>query len=200
MRTMINAIAGVLALSTWSAHSEASCFTGGSESGALEFSGAVEGTEFTGSFGDFSVEYCFGDDDRPETGSISVVVALASADSDNADRDETLKGPEFFAVDMHPEAEWQSAAIEAAGEGYRAQGELTLKAITRPQTIRFTLSADGEDLLAQGRFTMSGSAEVDRQRFEVGTGEFADPEFVRNRVDVAFDLRLEQQDRQGTAE
>ena len=37
---------------------------------------------------------------------------------------------------------------------------------------------------------MQGGAEVDRQRFDVGTGEFADPEFVRNRVDVAFEVLL----------
>jgi hypothetical protein len=44
--------------------------------------------------------------------------------------------------------------------------------------------------MARGGFTLAGSADVDRQRFDVGTGEFADPEFVRNRVDVAFEVRL----------
>jgi polyisoprenoid-binding protein YceI len=192
MWTMRTTTAGLLLLLACSTDASSSCFIGGSDSGTLEFSGAVEDTEFIGSFGQFSVEYCLDDDERPETGRISVVVVLASADSDNADRDETLMGPEFFGVDTHPEANWRSTAIEVDGDAYRADGELTLKAITRPQAIRFTLSPDDEQLVARGRFTMSGSADVDRQRFEVGTGEFADPEFVRNRVDVEFEVRLEE--------
>jgi len=195
MSMIRTSMTSLLLLLAWSSDAESSCFVGGSGGGTLEFSGAVEDTEFTGSFGDFNVEYCLGEDGSPETGRISVSVALASADSDNADRDETLKGPEFFAVAAHPEARWKSVAIEAEGDAWSADGELTLKAISLPQAIRFTLSPDGEDFLARGQFTMAGSAEVDRQRFEVGTGEFSDPEFVRNRVDVAFEIRLERQAR-----
>jgi polyisoprenoid-binding protein YceI len=131
---------------------------------------------------------------RPAAGEIRVGVELASADTDNDDRDQTLMGPEFFAVDDHPRAEWVSTAIEAENGGYRADGELTLKGITKSQGIEFTLSSDGQGLIARGGFTLAGAADVDRQRFDVGTGEFADPEFVRNRVDVSFEVRLDRRD------
>ncbi len=186
-----NVLCGLLLISAIaSAGVETTCFAGGAETGRLSFSGAVEDSEFTGRFGDFKVDYCVPGGAGPAQGSIEVTVDLASADSDNADRDQTLKGPEFFAVDRHPRAEWRSTAIEQAGSGYRADGELTLKAITRSQPIRFTLSSDGADLMARGEFTLAGTAEVDRQRFDIGTGDFADPEFVRNRVDVEFEVRL----------
>lgn len=165
------------------------CFTGNQENGKLEFSGAVEGSGFTGTFGRFSVTYCM-PGDKPAEGSIEVQVEPASADTGNGDRDEALKGEEFFAVEQHPRAEWTSSAIACDGDGYVAEGELALKGIRAGQAIRFTLDPDGEGLVARGAFVMSGAAEVDRQRFEVGTGEFADPEFVRNRVDVAFEVRL----------
>lgn len=169
---------------------EETCFEGNHEQGMLEFSGAVEGSGFTGTFGRFSVTYCM-PEGKPVEGSIEVLVELASADSGNGDRDVALKSEEFFAVEQHPQAEWTSGQIARDEDGYVAEGDLVLKGIRALQAIRFTLAPDGDGLVARGRFVMSGSAEVDRQRFEVGTGEFADPEFVRNRVDVVFKVRLE---------
>jgi polyisoprenoid-binding protein YceI len=189
MEFLIRCVLLALALAAAPAAIGQTCYLGGAESGELIFEGAVEGTGFTGTFAAFEVEYCM-PDDGPAAGEIRVSVELASADSDNDDRDQTLMGPEFFAVDEHPRAEWISTAIEADGGAYRADGELTLKGITKPQPIRYTLRPDGDEIVASGAFTLSGSSQVDRQRFDVGTGEFADPEFVRNRVDVEFEVRL----------
>ena len=186
-RTRLAALA-LLALSAGPVAAE-SCFVGGANSGTLEFRGAVEGTGFTGSFGDFSVRYCM-PDGQPAEGSIDVTVALASADSGNRDRDEALLGPEFFDVERFTESTWTSTAIRSNDEGYAADGELTLRDITAPQSITFSLSPDGESIVAEGEFTMGGSAEIDRSRFDVGIGEFEDPEFVRNRVDVSFEVVL----------
>jgi len=173
------------------------CYRGGAASGELTFAGAVEGSGFTGSFGRFEVEYCM-PPGRPADGDIEVRVELGSADSGNRDRDTTLLGEEFFDVERHPVSTWTSTVIEAAGagpgneagDGYRAAGRLELKGISADQPIAFRLRPDGEAIVAEGRFTLGGSAEVDRQRFDVGTGEFADPEFVRNRVDVEFEVVL----------
>lgn len=171
------------------ARAEEECFSGGHDSGTLEFSGAVDGSGFTGSFGEFTVSYCLADGD-PAAGEIEVQVELASADTDNRERDQALKGEEFFAVDEYPRASWNSQAIARDGDEYLAEGELALKGVRADQAIRFTLDPDGEAIVARGRFTMLGGAEVNRQRFDVGTGEFADPEFVRNRVDVSFEVML----------
>ena len=165
------------------------CYVGGADTGTLEFRGAVEGTGFTGTFGDFGVRYCMAEG-APTDGAIEVTVVLASADSDNRDRDEALLGPEFFAVERFPESTWTSTAIRAAGDGYTADGELTLRDITAPQSIVFQLTPDGEAIVAEGRLMMGGEAEIDRSRFDVGVGEFEDPEFVRNRVDVTFEVVL----------
>lgn len=168
---------------------EQRCYTGGDDSGELVFSSAVEDTAFSGRFHDFSVRYCLAGA-APDSHEIRVEVRLASAHSDNRDRDETLKGPEFFAVERHPVSVWQSETVRRDGDGYVADGELSLKGITAPQSIRYELSPDGDALVARGRFTMSGGTRVDRQRYDVGTGEFADPAFVRNEVEVEFEVTL----------
>lgn len=188
-------IVGVLALAapmlsaTSGAVAEETCFRGSQDTGELTFSGAVEGTGFTGRFGQFSVEYCM-PEGAPADGRIDVRVQLSSADTENRERDETLKGEAFFAVGQYPEASWESRSISAEGEAYVADGELALKGVRAVQTVNFTLTPDGKNIIASGEFSMRGGAEVERLRFDVGTGEFSDPEFVRNRVDVSFEIRL----------
>ena len=187
-----------VALASSLAAAEERCFAGDASSGTLEFMGAVEGTGFTGRFGEFSVEFCM-PDGAPVDGRIVTRVALGSAETGNADRDEALVGEEFFHVDEYPESVWTSREIRTveSGDGYAAKGELRLKGITADQAIRFKLSPDGDALIASGEFTLAGDAEVDRQRFDVGTGEFADPEFVRDRVEVRFEVRLTPVDASG---
>ncbi|MDT8438082.1 MAG: YceI family protein [Wenzhouxiangellaceae bacterium] len=178
-----------LMLASAAAFAEQSCYAGNGDSGRLEFAGAVDGSGFKGHFKAFSVRYCM-PEGAPADGAIEVEVELASADSGNRDRDQALKGEEFFDIEQFPVASWQSSTIARAEDGYRADGALSLKGITASQPIRFTLDPDGEALHAVGTFVLGGDAEIDRQRFKVGTGEFEDPEFVRNRVDVTFEVTL----------
>ena len=190
MRTA-SALAATLLLAA-PAPAQQRCYTGGAPSGELTFAGAVEDTGFTGRFGEFSVRYCLAGE-APEDHQIRVTVRLDSADSDNRDRDETLKGPQFFAVERHPQAVWESSGVRREGGEYVADGELTLKGITAPRAIRYELTPDGKAIFARGRFTMTGGTRIDRQRFDVGTGDFADPDFVRNEVVVEFEVTLSAQ-------
>ncbi|MDT8409100.1 MAG: YceI family protein [Wenzhouxiangellaceae bacterium] len=166
------------------------CFSGDQQSGYLEFRGAVEGSGFSGRFERFDVRYCMPEND-PAAGEIEVRVDLSSADSSNRDRDETLKGEEFFHIEQYPESTWTSTDIKPQGDGFLANGELRLKGSSADQQVEFTLQSDADVRSLRGSFVMLGDAQVDRQRFDVGTGEFADPEFVRNRVDVSFEIELQ---------
>lgn len=171
------------------AANDQACFSGGHDSGSLSFAAAVEGTGFAGRFERFSVRYCM-EESGPAAGRIEVEVELASAGSGNRDRDQTMRGAEFFDIENHPVARWESRRIDPDGDGYVAQGRLTLKGVTAEQSIRFSLDRSGSEWIASGSLVLAGDAEVDRQRFGVGTGEFADPEFVRNRVGVEFSVEL----------
>ncbi len=170
------------------------CYAGGAEQGGrLEFRGAVEGSGFSGRFEAFSVLYCM-PDAAPEAGTIEVSVELASANSRNRDRDQALVGEEFFHVERFPISTWSSHRIEREASGYFAEGVLELKGVRADQAVRFELSPDGDELIAAGHFVLDGTAEVDRQRFGVGTGEFADPDFVRDRIELEFEVALQRRD------
>ncbi len=160
------------------------CWISDAESGELRFEGAVEGNGFSGVFESFSVEVCLADVNDAESAHIVVEVDTASANTRNRDRDETLHGPEFFAVDQFPVAKWQSLAIVAGEQGHVAEGELSLREVLADQSVQLNFALDAEPP------TLQGKAEILRLRYNVGTGEFEDTEFVRNRVDLEFHLEL----------
>jgi polyisoprenoid-binding protein YceI len=79
-----------------------------------------------------------------------------------------LQGGDFFASSANPTATWRSTSVRRTGENrYSASGTLSLKGVSKPQSLTFTLS--GKDLKRH----VEGSASIDRNAFGVGTGESA---------------------------
>ncbi|MGY6554033.1 MAG: YceI family protein [Wenzhouxiangella sp.] len=177
-------LAGVLPLQ---AAAELSCFRADGDSGELNFRGEVEGTGFSGFFEDFRVRLCM-HDEQLESAEIEVTVQMAAATVGNRQGDEALRGQYMFAVNQFPEAVWRSDSIAASGDGYRAQGQLSLRDISADQPVTLKLERQGDALW------LSGTAEILRLDFNVGLGEFEDPDFVRNRIDLRFELELESAD------
>ena len=152
-------------------------------SGTLEFSATQADAKFTGAFKRFHVKLDF-DPAQPATGRLEVTVETASIDSQDVERDEILRGPEFFAVAKHPQAKFHAARFERAGDGWRANGELTIRGVTKPVPVTFTLVPAGAATV------MKGSASLKRLDFGLGQGEWASTEWVGDAVDVRFELRL----------
>lgn len=163
---------------------QAACWTGDANSGELRFAGQVEGESFSGDFSDFDVRVCRPEGAGWDESEWRVSVATASADTDNRDRDETLHGRYFFAVDQFPTATWTSRRVVEQGDGLVLEGDLDLRGFTAPQSVEVTARAAGDGL------NLVGTAEIARLRFGVGQGEYADREFIRDRVDLEFELRL----------
>lgn len=174
-----------LAMAPAAADGGEACYRADADSGMLAFVGEADGNEFRGRFEAFGVDVCMSGHDLA-TGGIEVIVETDSADTRNRERDAELHGEQFFHVEAHPEAVWTSSVIEPAeGGGYRARGELTLKGVSADQPVDLQLDETDDGL------RLSGSARIMRLDWDVGTGEFTDTDFLRNRVDLEFDLGLE---------
>lgn len=162
----------------------ANCYRADEEDGELKFMGVAEGSRFTGEFGEFEVSLCMDELDLATAG-IEVVVKTASADIGDSMGNQELLGENFFHVDEYPQATWESTEVRADGDAFIAEGKLTLRGITKDQPVRLSLSDDTPPVL-------SGSAEIIRLDWNVGTGEdFEDTDFIRNRVDLEFELQLQ---------
>ncbi|WP_376696320.1 YceI family protein [Wenzhouxiangella sp. EGI_FJ10305] len=175
----------VLALLMLPGLSLADCLRADQEDGELKFIGVADGNRFTGEFGEFEVSLCM-DKQELKSAGIEVIVKTASADTGDGQRDSELHGENFFHVEEYPEATWESTEIRADGDTFVAEGKLTLRGMTSDQPVRLELTDDEPPVL-------SGSAEIMRLDWNVGTGDedFEDTDFIRNRVDLEFELQLQ---------
>jgi polyisoprenoid-binding protein YceI len=149
--------------------------------GKLEFQAAQAGAKFTGAFRKFHVKLDF-DPAKPAAGSLDVTVETASIDTQDGERDQILKSPDFFWAEKYPEASFHATRFERAGAGWRATGELTIRGVKKAVPVDFTL--------APANASMKGTASLKRLAFGLGQGDWSSTEWVGDDVDVRFDLKL----------
>lgn len=146
--------------------------------GTLNFAAAYGEDSYNGSFGRWSGEIIM-DPDKPESASIRIDIDMASATMNDATQNTMLAGEDFFAVSQYSKAVFRSTKVQKIGAmAYRANGTLTLKGISKPQTIRFDLAGSGR------KRHVRGSATVDRLGHNVGSG--SDSQGIAPNVNVSF--------------
>lgn len=153
--------------------------------GTIGFSVGNGGETISGGFSKWTANIAM-DPDHPASAGIRVEIDLASASVGDSYKDGMLGGDEFFGVAAHPRAVFTAKGAERTGaNSYRASGTLSLKGVSKPQSIRFTLSGTGRTR------KVSGSASIARAAFGVGNGESGaglDPKVA---VHFAFSAKAE---------
>ncbi|MCI4591639.1 YceI family protein [Sphingobium sp. BYY-5] len=154
--------------------------------GRIGFSVGNDGETISGSFSKWTAQIVM-DPDHPASADIKVTIDIASASVGDAYKDGMLPGDEFFGAAAHPTATFVAKGAESTGPSrYRASGTLTVKGVSKPQTIRFTLS--GKDATRR----VSGSATVTRSAFGVGNGDSS--KGLTPQVAVTFDFAAKRKD------
>lgn len=152
--------------------------------GTLKFSGQQQGEAFEGRFDAFTPTIRF-DADQLATSTLDVSIDLASADTQNSERDDALKGSDFFAIADFPKARFVTKSIRAVdATHFEADAALTIRDQTVTLKFPFTFepNADGARLKAK--------VTLDRLAFGIGTGDWADEGMIGHKVDVNVDLSL----------
>jgi polyisoprenoid-binding protein YceI len=150
----------------------------------LTFTGSYQGEKFTGRFEKFDAAVRF-DPASLATSRIDVRIPLASANTDNDERDEMLVSAEFFDAIAKPEARYEATRFVKLKDGrYRAEGTLTLRGVKKAVPLVFSWSGGAKPVLV-------GEATVNRLDFGVGTGDWDDLELIPNQVVVKTRLVLD---------
>lgn len=124
-------------------------------------------TKVRGSFDSFEGEGFF-DAEHPERSHLSLVIAVDSIDTRNADRDSHLRSNDFFDMAQYPEIRYVSSAVEPTGDGmFRVTGDLTMKGVTLPVSIDFELTGPVVDPYENTRIGLEGSTVVNRKDWGV---------------------------------
>lgn len=163
----------------WNADAQAS---------TLGFSGSAEGMAFDGTFKQFSPKIAFDPSDL-SSARFEVQIALTSADTASAERDETLQGSDFFATKRFPTAVYTATAFRDLGHGsFAADGSLSLRGVEKPVTLEFSWKPKGTTAA-----TLEGSATLNRLDFDIGGGDWADASTISHQITVKTHLELSTQ-------
>ena len=155
---------------------------------SLGFSATQEGAKFDGSLRKFTAKISFSAADLAAS-SFDVTVDPASASTQDADRDGTLKGPDFFDVAKFKTAHYVTIAFSKVdATHFTATGKLTMRNVTRDVPIAFTFTERNEG--GKKVAYLAGSANLKRLEFGLGQGDYADTASLADAVQVKFNLRL----------
>jgi polyisoprenoid-binding protein YceI len=99
-------------------------------------------TKVRGRFNSFDATLVTGQD--LASSSLSATIDLTSVDTNNADRDNHLRGTDFFAVEANPTMTFASTGIAADGDDYVVDGTLTLNGVSNP--VRLDVEFNGTEL------------------------------------------------------
>jgi len=149
----------------------------------LEFTGVQAGAEFKAVFHKFAATVQFAPD-ALATASIDVTIDLASVDSQDKDRDTTIRGSDVFDVAHWPTAHYLTRSIAKTATGFSAQGSLTLRGVTKDVPIEF------EWLPAAAGAKLVGTAKLKRLDFGAGQGDWKSTQWIADEVKVGFSLAL----------
>lgn len=150
----------------------------------LTFVGIQADAQFEATFERFTADIKF--DPKDLAGSrFDVKIDMASVNSRDSERDDTIKSDDLFAVKQFPTAHYVAERFTAkGGNKFTAVGKLTLRNVTREVPIEFTFQK--KDASAW----LKGSAQLKRLDFGVGQGEWKETKDVGNEVKVTFVLLL----------
>jgi polyisoprenoid-binding protein YceI len=117
-------------------------------------------------------------------GSKAVVsIDMTSAFTNEQTRDESLPTADWFNADKFPRATFVTKGFTALGGGkYQAAGDLTLKGVSKPIVLPFTLVISGDTA------KMTSAIIVNRLVFGVGQGQWKTEEAIPARVTVRIAL------------
>ena len=103
---------------------------------------------------------------RPDAIMLDVTIDAAALTANDADTVERLKGASFFDVARHPAIRFASRAMRMTGPlTADIAGELTVRGVTRPQTLRVNFSRPPARPAAGGALRLSGAMEIDRRDY-----------------------------------
>lgn len=123
---------------------------------------------FYGRFNEVSGTYTF-DDADPGNNKLAIDVKTASVDTNNADRDEHLRKPDYFDAEKFPTISFKSERFKKTGANtFEVAGELTLHGVTKPLTVTLERTGAGRDPWGKLRAGFETTFTVKRSDFEVG--------------------------------
>jgi polyisoprenoid-binding protein YceI len=122
-------------------------------------------TTVTGYFKQFDLEVETQGDDFTKASRIHFTADIDSIDTNNQQRDTHLKSADFFDAENHAQLVFVGKKYDSDGEEGELQGDLTIRGVTKPVTVKVEFGGIVVDPYGQTKagFTLSG--KISRKEF-----------------------------------
>jgi polyisoprenoid-binding protein YceI len=130
---------------------------------------------------------------KPAASSVTLRIATPSIDTGTPDRDAHLRSADFLDVEQYPEIVFISTGVEQIeDEVYRVTGDLSIKKVTRPVSIEFTLTGSAQDPWGNTRVGFEGALAIKRSDWGLTWNTVLDTGgvLVSDRIQVEFDVSV----------
>jgi polyisoprenoid-binding protein YceI len=97
-----------------------------------------------------------------EQPSIEGTVDVSSITTFDETRDTHLQSPDFFVTARYPELRFESTSVDTDGDEVVAQGDLTIKDVTKPVELRGRFLGSETDPMGNERIALELSGTIDR--------------------------------------
>jgi polyisoprenoid-binding protein YceI len=147
-------------------------------------------TTVRGAFTDFSGRAHLVPADPPSS-SAAIRIRTASIDTGQPDRDAHLRSGDFLDVEQYPEMVFESTDVEQIDDDvFRVTGDLTIRDITRPVTVDFTLTGSAKDPWGNLRVGFEGALAIKRSDWGLTWNTPLDTGgvLVSDRIQIEFDV------------
>jgi polyisoprenoid-binding protein YceI len=139
-----------------------------------------------GRFASFEGTLTVGDDAQA-----SGTVEVASVDTNEGQRDDHLRSPDFFDAESHPQISFRSTAIAATGDDeFEVTGDLTIHGVTNPVTLQGEVTGSDVDPWGNERVGLEVRGQLSRGDYgmkfnqALGSGNM----LVADKVKLSLDI------------
>lgn len=104
-------------------------------------------------------------DPKLEKSKVDLSIKAASIDTANKDRDDHLRGPDFFDVKKFEKITFKSKKITGTPDALKVEGDLTMHGKTQPVVLDSKYTGSVKDPWGNERIAFKGSTKVKRQDY-----------------------------------
>jgi polyisoprenoid-binding protein YceI len=144
-------------------------------------------TTVTGYFKKFDLEVETESDDFTTASRIEFTADIDSIDTNNEQRDTHLKSGDFFNADEHGQLKFMGRKYEQAGDAAQLHGDLTIRGVTKPITVKVEFGGIVVDPYGQTKAGFTVEGKISRKEFGLTWNAVTEA----GQVVVSDDIRLQ---------
>ncbi|HEY1819960.1 MAG TPA: YceI family protein [Trebonia sp.] len=118
-----------------------------------------------GRFDKFEGTFVTGED--PLASSVTATIDATSINTNQEQRDAHIRSADFFHVEEHPSLTFVSTGIKEDGGDYLLEGDLTIRGVTKPVSLKLEVNGFGPDAYGGTRGGFTATGEINRSDFGV---------------------------------